>query len=112
MNKYLDKLYRKLAKSFTKETADNLKSFKKDIEKVTLKKEEQVEKLVAEDFKQVKEEIAEYKAAQLKKIDGLVKEKVSEIAQKVLGQTISLTEHQRLIDEAIEKGIEEGMFRN
>lgn len=96
MNKYLDKLYQKLVSR---------------VEKATLKKEEQVEKLVAEDFKQVKEELAEYKAAQIRKIDGLVKEKVSEIAQKVLGQTISLTEHQRLIDEAIEKAVEEGMFR-
>ena len=100
----------KVSESIVRETEDNLESFKKNLQEVTLGKEEQIEELVAQDFKQIKKELAEYKADQLKQINSKVSEKVSEIAQKVLGQTISLTEHQRLIDEAIEKAVEEKLF--
>ena len=115
---HLDKLYQQLisnlevqvSESIVRETEDNLESFKKNLQEVTLGKEEQIEELVAQDFKQIKKELVEYKADQLKQINSKVSEKVSEIAQKVLGQTISLTEHQRLIDEAIEKAVEEKLF--
>lgn len=107
----VEELEEKVVENLEKTASDNLEDFKTSFKKATLEKQRQLSNQVSSEYKDINKELSEYKRKQIAQIDRLVKEQVAKISQQVLGRAISLTEHQRLIDEAIEKAIEEEMFR-
>lgn len=74
-----------------------LKSISKDIEKGALKAMEA--------------EVEDYRRERLKKVEEQIYEIISNLSQEVLGKSLSLREHEKLIFEALKKAKKQGGFR-
>lgn len=71
-----------------------------------------LDQLAAKEFETIKLEIEGYKKKEVELMEQKIQSKVQELSLKILGQSISLAEHHKLIAKALEKARQEGVFEN
>ncbi len=69
-----------------------------------------LQKKVDTEFEKAKGEIENYKQEKIRQINKSIDELAMKLAREVLGKSISLEDHQKLIVEALEKAKREGLF--
>lgn len=92
-------------------TEQELKDFMNVIMKETLSSQTFIGKKITEEFETAQKEIEAYKAEQFKKIDESIKKAIISISEKVLGKAIPLSQHEKLVLDALEVAKREGMFQ-
>jgi len=89
-------------------TESELKDFKEIIKEETYASQKIVEKKLEESFEQAKQQIEAYKKNEFKKIDDKIYEIINRTSEIVLGSSLPIHEHEKLILAALEKAKEEG----
>lgn len=104
-------LFQNISKDIEVNTSEEIKNFKETIQKSTSLFQNEVKKKVDADYEISKKEIESYKKAELAKIDSEIYLFLEKVAKIVFGKTISLSEHEDLIEESLEKAKKEGVFK-
>lgn len=104
-------VFQNVSKDIEVNTMGEIKTFKESMESLTSQSEKLVRKKIDSDYIEVKKEIQDYKEEQLKKIDQDIYKLLEKVSSLVLGKAISLSEHEDLIEKALEKSKKEGVFK-
>lgn len=104
-------LFQNISKDIEVNTAEEIKNFKETMQKSTSSFQNEVKKKIDADYEISKKEIESYKKAELAKIDSEIYRLLEKMAKIVFGKTISLSEHEDLIEESLEKAKKEGAFK-
>src|SRR5258708_1713623 len=91
-------------------TQEELKDFMTIQLKETIDSQTYIGKQINDQFEKAQKEINAYKEKQMSKLDGSIDRMLLEVAEKVLGKTIPIKDHETLILEALTKAKEEGLF--
>ncbi len=94
-------------KKFQKENLNLLEKSKKDFDKEFKALLEKTEKILVQKIEETEKEIENYKKEKLKEIDEEIFALLFKIAKDVLGVTIDLSTHEKLVMEALEKAKKE-----
>lgn len=84
--------------------------FRKIIREETVESQSIIGKRVNSEFDLAKKEIEEYKKEQMAKIDSSIEAVLQKVAREVFGKTLSLSDHEDLIREALEQAKKEGFL--
>lgn len=103
-------LFQNISKDIEVNTIEEIKNFKESMEKLTVSSEKLVKKKIDTDYEDVEKEIQSYKEEKLQKIDQDIYKLLEKVSSLVLGKAISLSEHEDLIEKALEKAKKEGVF--
>lgn len=124
-SKHLDSAYARLLEKIQKEHAkksdeafksaeslaeQELNDFRNILKKETIAAESAVEKKIQDQFERTKEDIKEYKQKKYDEIEEKVKLAIVSVTEDVLGKALPVSEHEKLIFEALEQAKSEGMF--
>lgn len=114
----LDKLFDRLERDLAKQLEEidiwgsqinrDLSDFAKK-QQESMIEESQV--LVANSFSRIQKQLEEYKKNQLIKIDKQIREIILDSAREVLGRSISFSEHEDLVQQALEKARKDQFFQ-
>lgn len=104
-------VFQNISKDIEVNTVEEIKNFKESMQKLTVLSEEEVRKKINSDYETAKREIEGYKKDELKKIDSEIYELLEKIAIDVLGKTLSLSQHEDLIEKSLEKAKKEDIFK-
>lgn len=104
-------LFQNISKDVEVSATEEIKNFKDAMQKSTSSFQNEVKKKVDADYEISKKEIESYKKAELAKIDLEIYRILEKMAKIVFGKTISLSEHEDLIEESLEKAKKEGVFK-
>lgn len=92
-------------------TADaELNDFRDVLRKETVAAQGYISKRTIEEFEGAKREIAAYKEAKMHDVDQNINALVMQVAKDVLGQTLPLHEHEKLVLDALERAKKDGLF--
>lgn len=91
-------------------TETELKGFLDLLRKETLEAQKFIGDKITLEFEAARAEIAAYKTKKLAEIDATIQQRVVTIAQDVLGKSIPLEKHEKLVLEALEKAKQEGVL--
>ena len=103
-------VFQNISKDIEVNTIEEIKNFKESMEDLTVSSEKLVKKKIDTDYEEVKKEIQSYREEKLQKIDQDIYNVLEKVAKEVLGKAISLSEHEDLIEKALEKAKKEGVF--
>ncbi len=103
-------VFQNVSKNIEINTLGEIESFKESMEKLTSSSEKLVRKKIDIDYVTVRKEIEDYREMELKKIDQEIYELLEKVSKLVLGKAVSLSEHEDLIQESLEKAKKEGVF--
>ena len=103
-------VFQSVSKDIEINTTEEIKNFKDSMEKLTVSSQDLVGKKIDTDYRAAKKEIDDYKEGKLKKIDDEIYQLLEKISKLVLGKTLSLSEHEGLIQKSLEKAKKEGAF--
>jgi F0F1-type ATP synthase membrane subunit b/b' len=121
----INQFYKKLLESITnkhlKRTEDTLKAidsivnaelndFREVLKNETVQSEDVVMKRVNEEYLKVKAEIDAYRQTKLSEVDQMVNRMILQISTDVLGKALSVQEHKKLIQDSVDKAIQEGVL--
>jgi F0F1-type ATP synthase membrane subunit b/b' len=67
-------------------------------------------KVITEAYKQAMEGVEKYKEERLKEVDDSILDIVKDVTEKVLGKTLSLEEHEKLVHKALEEAKRQKIF--
>lgn len=84
--------------------------FSKKLTKDTLNSEVFIGAKIQEQIDQAEKDISEYKQRKLSQLDSSIAHVIEKVASQVIGKTLSLSEHERLVLEAFEQAKKENMF--
>lgn len=104
-------MFQSVSKAIEVNTIAEIKSFKESMEKLTVSSEKLVKKKIDTDYETAKKEIEDYKVKELSQIDDEIYAILERIAKLALGKTLSLSEHEDLIQKSLEKAKKEGVFK-
>jgi len=90
--------------------SEEIKSFRKSVEQLTVSSETLVKKKIDSDYEIVKKEIGSYKESELKKINDGIYTLLEKISRIVIGKALNLSDHEDLIMKSLEKAKKEGAF--
>lgn len=112
----LEKLYEKQAKKTLSQMESTgkigLQKLEKVLDKQTVSLENYLKVKVDAEFEKAKEEVAKYKAAEMAKVQDSIQEIVKKTVSSVIGKSIPMSEHEKLIIAALDEAKLEGMFDN
>jgi len=103
-------VFQNISKDIEEHTMTEVENFKESMQKLTALSQEEVRKKIDADYIVSKREVENYKQEELKKIDSAIYELLEKISKFVLGKALNLSEHEDLIQTALEKGKKEGIF--
>ncbi len=89
-----------------KEFAD----FSEVLKRETVQSEDLVLKKADEAFVKAQVDIENYRQQKFQEINNAVNKVVLEVSEEVIGKTLSLTEHQKLITESLDSAVKEGLL--
>ncbi len=104
-------IFQNTSKDIELNASEELKNFKESMDKLTSQSQGEVEKKIDTDYQSAKGEIENYKKEQLEKIDSDIYELLEKISKTILGKTISLSDHEDLIEKSLEKAKKEIGFK-
>lgn len=102
--------FQNVSKDIETNTMEEINSFKESMQKLTTLSQEEVRKKISIDYETSQKEIEAHKQEELAKIDSGIYELLGKVSKLVLGKALSLSEHQDLIEKALEKAKKEGIF--
>ena len=108
-NKYARDLEGMITKIY-QETQADFDQLHQKVRQQTIESQSGFTKQLQDEFNKTQIEIHEYKKQRLQEVTQKIDRLVMKVAEEVLGQTISLAQHQDLITHALEKAQQEGMF--
>ena len=103
-------LFQNISKDIEVHTMEEIKNFKDSMGKLTVSSENLVKKKIDADYRASKKEIENYKEGELKKVDDEIYKLLERVSNLVLGKSLSLSEHEDLIQKSLEKAKKEGAF--
>ncbi len=110
----LHETYTKQASSSLKEleeaTTADFARLRQTLEKEILTSQDSMEAHLRDELSKAKIEIEEYKRHKMDQLKGSLETVVLQISEEVLGHAISLTDHKKLIFDALEQAQKEGVF--
>jgi len=107
-----------ISNAFTKEYSASLKNLSnqslKEFQSIMLQLQNDLKKQ-NKDFQdslipEIEKEIEDYKKAKMQQVDKTVNEIVQKAAQEIFNKSISLTDHQSIVIQSLEKAKKEGLF--
>lgn len=104
-------VFQSVSKDIEMNTMEEIKSFKESMQKLTVLSQEEVKKKIDLNYEASKKEIEDYKKEELEKIDSKIYELLEKISKLVLGKALSLSDHEGLIEESLQKAKKEGVFK-
>lgn len=104
------KIVNNMTKDIEADTTLELKDFKEILRRETFASQKIVEGKIEEDYKRVEKEIEDYKKERLQKVEDHVYDIIQNVSKLILGKTLSIEEHERLILEALNKAKQEGVI--
>ncbi len=112
----LEKLYEKQAKKTLSKMESTgkvgLEKLEKVLDKQTVSLQNYLKLKVDSEFEKAQREIDNYKRAELKKVDKSIQELVKKTVSEVIGKSIPMSEHEKLIIAALDEAKLEGMFNH
>lgn len=112
----LEKLYEKQAKKTLNQMESTgkvgLQKLEKVLDKQTVSLENYLKVKVDAEFEKARAEVAKYKAAEMAKVQDSIHEIVKKTVASVIGKSIPMSEHEKLIISALDEAKNEGMFDN
>ena len=94
----------------TEEAQRDLATFREAIKQGTIGSQSHMDQAMREEFEEAKKQIEEYRQAQFKKVDASIDGVMDKVVREVLGRAIPLSEHEKLIIEALEEAKREALF--
>lgn len=92
-------------------TADaELGDFREVLRKETVAAQGYISKRTIEEFEGARKDIAAYKAQKMQDIEKNINTLVMQVAKDVLGEALPLSEHEKLVTDALERAKREGLF--
>jgi F0F1-type ATP synthase membrane subunit b/b' len=104
--------FQNVSKDIELNTIEEIKNFKESIKRLTVSSQKEVKEKIDTEYEASKKEIDIYKKEELKKVDSDIYDLLEKIAKEVLGKAISLSDHEALIEDALEKAKKEGVFKS
>lgn len=103
-------VFQNVSKDIEMNTAGEVKNFSESMQKLTTSSEDEIRKKIDADYEALKTEMENYKKEKLQKINQEIYQMLEGISKLVLGKAINLSDHEDLIEKAIEKAKKEGVF--
>lgn len=94
----------------SKSATQELSIYREKLATQSASQEHQLTQSIQTEFAKAKEEIEAYKKHKMDIVDTSIKELLLKVSEKVLGQTIPLSQHEKLIQHALEQAKQEGLF--
>jgi hypothetical protein len=104
-------VFQNASKEIETNTMVEVKNFKESMQQLTISAQKEVQEKINADYTVAKKEIEDYRKEELQKIDSGIYELLEKISKLVIGKTLSLSEHEDLIEKSLEKAKKEGAFR-
>src|SRR3989344_3375051 len=98
------------SKTLQNDAIKEVDSFKSLLSRQTSELQKIVAEKIDSSYQTAQKELEVYKLTEMKKIDTQVTEILSEVSKEVLGKTIPLENHHKLIIDSLEKAKKEGIF--
>lgn len=84
--------------------------FKTAIQNNTTLMQNEIKKFSLEEYQKIRKELEAYKEEEIKKVSSQISKIIFKTAQELLGKTIPIADHEKLVLEALEKAKKEGVF--
>ncbi|HUD44561.1 MAG TPA: hypothetical protein VMR41_03405 [Patescibacteria group bacterium] len=97
------KLFGNVTKSFSDTASAEISDFKTVLENETVGSQKIVEQKIEEAYTQVEAEIKNYKEKKLAEIDGMMNQRIKTVANYVLGNGLTIEQHEILIRQAMDE---------
>ena len=91
------------SKDIEADTLKEVDDYEKILQKETIDSQKIVEGKIEEDYSRIQKEVSQYKDQMLKKIDEEIYGILETVSKEAIGKSISLTQHEELIIDALEK---------
>lgn len=104
------KIVNNLSKNIEKDVVSELNDFKEVLKKETYVSQKIVEGKIEEEYGQTQKEIEDYKAERIKKVEDQIYNIIQTVAILVLGKAISLSDHETLVIDSLNKAKQEKVF--
>lgn len=98
------------AQSMQQDIQKEVSSFGESLHKETVDSQAMLDKKINDEFSKLSDELKAYRETQMKSIDSQVHNVLVEVSKKVLGQALSLTDHQNLVVKALEEAKSRNLF--
>ena len=103
-------IFQNISKNIEISTLSEIKKYKEVVGQETVDSEKMVKQKMEHEFSLARKEIDQYRADQIKKINDGIYSIIQRVTESVLGKAISLSQHEELIINALEKAKKEGVF--
>lgn len=97
------KTLKNISKTIESNTLDEVADFKEILEKETVAAQKIVEQKIEQAYADVEQEIKAYREDKRKKIDEAVYTIVRQVSEEILGKSVSLADHEKLVIDALEQ---------
>src|SRR3989304_7340159 len=104
-------VFQNVSKDIEVDTMKEIRSFKESMQKLTVLSQKEARRKIDANYEASKKEIENYEKEELRKIDSGIYELLEKISKLVLGKTLSLADHEDLIEKSLEKAKKEGVFK-
>ena len=104
-------IFQNVSKDIETNTMKEIGNFRESMQKLTVSAQKEVEEKINADSELSKKEIENYKKEQIEKFDTQIYGMLEKISKLVLGKTLSLSDHENLIQQSLEKAKKEGLFK-
>jgi F0F1-type ATP synthase membrane subunit b/b' len=103
-------IFQNISKDIEESANSEIKNFKSAIEKQTIQAESLAEKKINEQHLLAQKDIDTYKQNEIAKINQNIYKLLERVSNLVIGDSLSLSEHEKLIQDALTKAKKEGLF--
>lgn len=104
-------MFNKISKGIKEDLGHHMENLKIILAKQTVESQEIVSRKLDSAYETMLAEVGKYRTEQLIKVDEQIYQILQNVAEKVLGTTLSLDEHQDLIIQALERAKRENIFK-
>jgi hypothetical protein len=104
-------VFQSVSKNIETNASDEIKTFRDSMQKLAISSQTEIMKKINEDYQSLKTEMDKYKKIQWQKTTSEIYIILEKISKLVMGKALSLSEHEDLIIQALEKAKKEGSFQ-
>lgn len=98
--------------AFSQKEEEEISDFQKSLKQQTITSQEFIAKKINDEFDKALSEIAKYKASQIEKVRSQINVIIQKTVEDVIGQTLDVEKHEKLILDALDKAKSEGFFKD
>lgn len=103
-------IFQNISKDIEISTLEEIKKFKYIIEQETIASQEMISKKINHEYSLAKKDIETYKQSQLIIVDERIYQILEKVSTLVMGKAISLSDHEALVIDSLEKAKKEAIF--